>query len=272
MQKYIEMLEKENLTREEFLPIWKEFKQDLNMGKIRVASKENEEWKVNKWVKKFILLGFKYGEVIEFKDGSIDKDTMGERVVTSEEKVRKVSSTVSIRDGVYLGQNVTFMPPSYANIGVYIDDNSMVDSLVIVGSCAQIGKNVHIGASVVIGGVLEPVGAYPTIIEDNVFIGAGSQVTEGTIVKKGAIIGAGVTITRSTPVYDNVNGVIIKPNENGQIIIPENAVVIPGAREIKSNFDDVKLSKYVPLIIKYGSKVELEDGLRTETVEKSASD
>ena len=164
---------------------------------------------------------------------------MGERAVTLDEKVRKTSSTVSIRDGVYLGKGVTFMPPSYANIGVYIDNGSMVDSLSIVGSCAQIGKNVHIGASVVIGGVLEPIGAYPTIIEDNVFIGAGSQVTEGTIVKKGAIIGAGVTITRSTPVYDNVNGVIIKPNENGQIIIPENAVVIPGAREIKSNFDDV---------------------------------
>ena len=272
MEKYIEILEKENLTREEFLPIWREFKQDLNMGKIRVASKENEEWIVNKWIKQFILLGFKYGEIKEFEDGSIDKDTMGERQVILEEKVRKVSSTVSIRDGVYLGQGVTFMPPSYANIGAYIDDGSMIDSLVIVGSCAQIGKNVHIGASVVIGGVLEPVGAYPTIIEDNVFVGAGSQITEGTIVKKGAIIAAGVTITGSTPIYDNVNGTIIKPNEKGQIIIPENAVVIPGTRNIKSKFEDTTLSKYVPIIIKYGSKIEFEDSLRDETLEMTASD
>ena len=262
MEKYIEILEKENLTREEFLPIWKEFKQDLNAGKIRVASKENEEWIVNKRVKKFILLGFKYGEIKEFEDGSIDKDTMGERQVILEEKVRKVSSTVSIRDGVYLGQGVTFMPPSYANIGAYIDDNSMIDSLVIVGSCAQIGKNVHIGANVVIGGVLEPVGAYPTIIEDNVFVGAGSQITEGTIVKEGTIIAAGVTITRSTPVYDNVNKTIIKPNEKGQIVIPENAVVIPGNVNIKSKFEDITLSKYAPIIIKYDSKVEFEDNLR----------
>ena len=119
-----------------------------------------------------------------------------------------------------------------------------------------------IGAGVVIGGVIEPVGAYPVIIEDNAFIGAGSQITEGTIVKKGAVIGAGVTITGSTPVYDNVNGTIILPNENGQIIIPENAVVIPGSRKVESKIEGVELSKNVPIIIKYGAKIELEDLLR----------
>ena len=262
MEKYLELIEREDLTKEEFMPIWKEFKQDLNLGKVRVANKINEEWKVNKWVKQFILLGFKYGEIVEFEDSTIDKDTMGERKVELSEKVRKASKLVSIRDGVYLAEGVTFMPPSYANIGAYIDKGSMVDSLALVGSCAQIGKNVHIGAGVIIGGVLEPVGAYPVIIEDNVFIGAGSQVTEGTIVKENAIIGAGVTLTRSTPVYDNVNGVIITPNENGQIVIPEDAVVIPGTRNLKSKFEDVVLSKNVPIIIKYGSKVELEDLLR----------
>ena len=262
MEKYLEMLKKEDLTREEFIPVWKEFKSDLNKGNVRVASKIDGEWKVNKWVKQFILLGFKYGEIIKFEDGTIDKDTMGERKVTLDEKVRVVSPTVSIRDGVYIGKGVTFMPPCYTNIGAYIDEGSMVDSLALVGSCAQIGKNVHLGAGVIIGGVLEPVGAYPVIIEDNVFVGAGSQITEGTIVKEGAVIGAGVTITGSTPVYDNVNGNIITPNENGQIVIPKDAVVIPGTRDVKSNIEGVTLSKSVPMIIKYGSKVVLEDLLR----------
>ncbi len=262
MEKYIKLLKKENLTREEFLPVWEEFKKDLNQGKVRVASYENGKWVVNTWVKKVILLGFKYGEVVKFNDGSIDKDTLGERKIEMTEGVRKTSTAVSVRDGVFLGKGVTFMPPSYANIGAYIDEGTMVDSLALVGSCAQIGKKVHIGAGVVIGGVLEPVGAYPVIIEDEVFIGAGSQITEGTIVKKGAIIGAGVTITGSTPVYDNVNGSIITPNENGQIVIPETAVVIPGTRNVKSNIEDVSLSKYVPMIVKYGGKVELEDLLR----------
>lgn len=262
MEKYLKLLEDENLTRMDFMPVWEEFKEDLNSGKIRVAEKENGEWKVNKWVKQFILLGFKYGEIMDFGGGMIDKDTMGDREVRLEDKVRVVSRTVSIRDGVYIGKGVTFMPPCYTNIGAYIDEGSMVDSLALVGSCAQIGKNVHLGAGVIIGGVLEPVGAYPVIIEDNVFVGAGSQITEGTIVEEGAVIGAGVTITGSTPVYDNVNGNIITPNENGQIVIPRDAVVIPGSRDVKTNIEGVKLTKSVPIIIKYGSKVVLEDLLR----------
>ena len=143
MEKYLEMLKKEDLTRKEFMPVWEEFKSDLNKGNIRVALKTDGEWIVNKWVKKFILLGFKYGEVIKFEDGTIDKDTMGERKVTIEEKARVVSPTVSIRDGVFIGKGVTFMPPCYTNIGAYIDEGSMVDSLALVGSCAQIRKNVH---------------------------------------------------------------------------------------------------------------------------------
>ena len=138
----------------------------------------------------------------------------------------------------------------------------MVDSLALVGSCAQIGKNVHIGAGVVIGGVLEPVGAYPVIIEDNVFVGAGALITEGTIVKKGAVIGAGVTITGSTPVYDVVNKTVITPNENGIIVIPEGATVIPGTKNIETSVEGAQLAKTVPIIIKYGSKVELNDLLR----------
>lgn len=264
-KKYVDFLEKvnkEEVSREEFLKIWEEFKKNLNSGKIRVAQKgKSGNWLVNVWVKKFILLGFKYGQVIKFENGYIDKDTMGERKITLEEGVRTVSQTTSIRDGVYIGKGVTFMPPCYTNIGAYIDEGSMVDSCSIVGSCAQIGKNVHIGAGVVIGGVIEPVGAFPVIIEDNVFIGAGATVTEGTVIKKGAIIASGVNITGSTPVYDVVKNEIILPNENKQIIIPEGAVVVPGTRKIKSNFD-VELAISTPIIKKYGSKVELEDLLR----------
>lgn len=262
MTKYEEFLNKENATREEFLPIWAEFKKDLNNGKVRVAEKDEKgEWKVNKWVKSFILWGFKFGKIIEFDGGYIDKDTMGERSITINEKVRTVSPTTSIRDGVYIGTGVTFMPPCYTNIGAYIDEGSMVDSLALVGSCAQIGKNVHIGAGTVIGGVLEPVGAYPVIIEDNVFIGAGSTITEGTIVKSGAIISAGVTITGSTPIYDLCHNEVITPNDKGQLIIPNEAVVVPGTRTKQSEFD-VNISISTPIIVKYNGKIEMEDVLR----------
>lgn len=260
--KYQEFLQKETATREEFLPLWSEFKNDLNTGKVRVAEIDaNGEWQVNKWVKSFILLGFKYGKIIQFDAGYIDKDTMGERKVTLSEKVRTVSPTTSIRDGVYIATGVTFMPPCYINIGAYIDEGSMVDSMALVGSCAQIGKKVHIGAGAVIGGVLEPVRAYPVIIEDNVFIGASSTITEGAIIKKGAIIGSGVIITGSTPVYDLVNSTIITPNEKGQLIIPEEAVVVSGSRKKKTSLD-VEVSIATPVIIKYGGKVQLEDALR----------
>lgn len=264
MNKYLEMLKhRETFSRNEFLPVWGDFKKDLNTGKVRVAFYGDDgEWHVNTWVKEFILLGFEYGMLKYFKDGSIDKDTLGERRIRISEKVRKVSSIVSVRDGAFLGEGVTLMPPCYVNIGAYVDEGSMVDSLALVGSCAQVGKKVHIGAGAIIGGVLEPVGAFPVIIEDEVFIGANSQITEGTIVKKGAIIGANVTITGSTPVYDIVNNTVITPNEYGQIIIPENALVIPGTRNVKSSFEGIQLAKAVPLIIKYGSKVELEDLLR----------
>lgn len=259
---FLKKVDDGNGTREEFLLIWKKFKKGLNSGEIRVAQKNKQgQWKVNIWVKKFILLGFKFGEIKEFEDGYIDKDTMGDREVKISEGVRTVSSTSTMRDGIYLGKGVTFMPPSYANIGAYIDDGSMVDSCALIGSCAQIGKNVHIGAGAIIGGVLEPVGAVPVIIEDETFIGAGTTVTEGTIVRRGAIVASGVNITGSTPVYDVVNDRIIKPNEQGQIVIPEEAVVVPGTRTIKSNFD-VELSIATPIIKKYGSKVELEDLLR----------
>ena len=264
MTKYEKFLvEQQNATREEFLPIWSEFKNDLNTGKIRVAEIDaNGEWQINKWVKSFILLGFKYGERVMFKAGYIDKDTLGERTVTFNENIRTVSPTTSIRDGVFIGSGVTFMPPCYTNIGAYIGTGSMIDSMALIGSCAQIGSKVHVGAGVIIGGVLEPIESYPVIIEDDVFIGAGSTITEGAIVKKGAIIGSGVVITGSTPIYDIVKGNVIVPNDKGQLIIPEGAVVVPGTREKKTNGFDVQLAINTPIIVKYGGKVELEEALR----------
>lgn len=263
MQEYLSMLaRKETITRWEFLPVWKRFKADLNSGKVKVAVKEERDWKVCEWVKEFILLGFKHGQVVQFADGTIDNETMGSKEIPVSARIRRIF-TASARDGVYIGRKVTLMPSCFVNIGAYIDEGTMVDSSATVGSCAQIGKKVHIGAGVIIGGVLEPVGAYPVIIEDNCFIGAGSQITEGTIVEEGAIIGAGVTITGSTPVYDNVRGTIITPDKDGKIVIPKEAIVIPGSVKIKSNISGVELSKKAPIIIRDGTgEIELEEVLR----------
>lgn len=263
MQEYLSVLaRKEVVTRKEFLPVWKRFKADVNNGKIRVAVKEERDWKVCEWVKEFILLGFKFGEIFQFGNGTIDNDTMGSKKFSIYSKIRKIF-TASVRDGVYIGRKVTLMPSCFVNIGAYIDEGTMVDSSATVGSCAQIGKRVHIGAGVIIGGVLEPVGAYPVIIEDNCFIGAGSQITEGTIIEEGAIIGAGVTITGSTSVYDNVRGTIITPDKDGKIVIPKEAIVIPGSVKIKSNIPGAELSKKVPIIIRYGTgEIKLEESLR----------
>lgn len=259
---YEEIVDKSDLTKDEFLVVWKKFKEELSSGKIRVAEKQ-EEWHVNKWVKQMILLGMKYGVMTKFPDGTVDKDTLGNREFEPDERIRVTSGTACIaREGAYLAPTVCLMPPCYVNIGAYIDEGSMVDSCVVVGSCAQVGKNVHIGAGAILGGVLEPVGAMPVIIEDNVFLGADAKVTEGTIVKKGAIIGAGTTITASTPVYDVVNEKVITPNDNGQIVIPEGAVVVPGARQMDKKIDGKVLSVTTPIIIKYGAKVTLEELLR----------
>jgi len=157
---YTKILGNKDLTREEFWAVWKEFKEDLNKGKIRVADKINDRWNVNKWVKQVILLGMKYGVIKKFDDGTIDKDTLGNRYFNENDKVRVTSPTVCVRDRAYIAPSVCFMPPCYVNIGAYIDEGSMVDSLALVGSCAQIGKKVHIGAGVIIGGVLEPVRSY----------------------------------------------------------------------------------------------------------------
>jgi 2,3,4,5-tetrahydropyridine-2-carboxylate N-succinyltransferase len=248
--------------------IFIKFRELLSSGKIRAAEKINGVWVVNHWVKKGILLGFKIGKL---KDMSInegfryfDKHTYPLKKLTLNDGIRIVPGGTTIREGAYVAKGVVIMPPSYINVGAYIDEGTMIDSHVLVGSCAQIGKNVHISASAQIGGVLEPIGQFPVIIEDNVLIGGNAGIYEGTIVKTGAVVGAGVILTSSTPVYDIVKGEIYRSSNEGPLVIPENAILVMGSRRIKNNDFAIEneLSLYTPIIVKYrDSKTDLKTAL-----------
>lgn len=253
--------------------IFNEFKHLLNKGTVRSAEYHDGSWHTNQWVKKGILIGFRIGKMTDYSYGNFsffDKHTYPLRPVDIHDSVRIVPGGSSVRDGVFLGKSVTIMPPSYINAGAYIDEGSMIDSHALVGSCAQVGKNVHVSAAAILGGVLEPIGANPVIIEDNVFIGGNSGIYEGTMVKKGAIIAAGVVITAGTPVYDMVEGSYLLKQEGRGVTIPENAVVISGSRPIKANTD---FHAYCPIIIKYRDEktdrsVVLESLLRNSDIFK----
>lgn len=244
----------------------------LEKGELRVAERsENGEWIVNSWVKEVILSGFRYGVMTDMSEGQFaffDKDTIPARKLTMDSGVRIVPGGSSVRRGAYLAKGVIVMPPSYINIGAYVDEGTMVDSHALVGSCAQIGKRVHIAAASQIGGVLEPVGALPVIVEDDVFIGGNCGVYEGTVLRKGAVLGTGVIINRSTPVYDAVNGKWTRPGATGVIEIPEGAVVVAGSRPfVKGHGLEAGIQVYCPVIVKYrdgktSAAVELEDILR----------
>ncbi len=244
-----------------------EFKHLINRGIIRSAEYIDGAWITNTWVKKWILLGFKIGKMADFSNHGFpyyDKHTYPIKQFDIQDKIRLVPGGSSVRDGAFVGKNVTIMPPSYINVGAYVDEGSMIDSHALVGSCAQIGKNVHISAAAIIGGVLEPIGANPVIIEDEVFIGGNTGIYEGTIVQKRAIIAAGVIITAGTPVYDAVEGFYLPKHEGRGVTIPENAVVVAGTRALKSHPDH---HVYCPIIIKYRddkteSSVVLESLLR----------
>jgi 2,3,4,5-tetrahydropyridine-2-carboxylate N-succinyltransferase len=248
--------------------IFIKFRELLSSGKIRAAEKINGVWVVNHWVKKGILLGFKIGKL---KDMSInegfryfDKHTYPLKKLTLDDGIRIVPGGTTIREGAYVAKGVVIMPPSYINVGAYVDEGTMIDSHVLVGSCAQIGKNVHISASAQIGGVLEPIGQFPVIIEDNVLIGGNAGIYEGTIVKTGAVVGAGVILTSSTPVYDIVKGEIYRSSNEGPLVIPENAILVMGSRRIKNNDFAIEneLSLYTPIIVKYrDSKTDLKTAL-----------
>jgi 2,3,4,5-tetrahydropyridine-2-carboxylate N-succinyltransferase len=255
---------------------FQELKDALNTGRARAAEPDDEAphgWKVNAWVKRGILIGFRMGRTVEMTDNGnrqqfFDKSTYPPRKIELADSVRIVPGGSSIRDGVYLGKSVTCMPPMYINVGAYVDDGTMVDSHALVGSCAQIGKNCHLSAAAQIGGVLEPIGALPVIIEDGVLVGGNCGVYEGTIVKAGAVLGAGVVLTRSTPVYDLVQGAVHRAERDAPLVIPAGAVVVPGSRPITSGKGkDWNLSLAAPVIVKYrdektDQRIQLEEFLR----------
>ena len=248
------------------------FREALTSGDIRAAEKTDGVWQTNTWVKKGILLGFRIGALVESGDPQVlrfvDKDTYPIRQFTTEDRVRVVPGGSSVRCGAYVAPSVVCMPPMYINVGAYVDEGTMVDSHALVGSCAQVGKRVHISAAAQIGGVLEPINASPVIVEDDVLIGGNCGVYEGTQVGEGAVLGAGVILTRSTPLFDLVNGNIHRSSEIAGLRVPEGAVVVPGSRAItRGKAGEWGLSLYTPVIVKYRDErtdcgVELEDILR----------
>lgn len=265
------------IDRLEAIQTFNEFKFFLNNGDIRAASpssnKENKSgWIINDWVKKGILLGFRLGELSDVSINEhfkyFDKSTYPLKKLTLNNQVRIVPGGSSIRDGSYIAPGVVILPPAYINVGAYVDIETMVDSHVLIGSCAQIGKRVHLSAAAQIGGMMEPIGELPVIIEDDVFVGGNTGIFEGTIIKRQAVIAAGVILTGSTPVYDLVNEKIYRRTKEAPLIIPENAVVVPGSRAVDTTFAKKnQLSICTPIIIKYrDSKTDvataLEESLR----------
>jgi 2,3,4,5-tetrahydropyridine-2-carboxylate N-succinyltransferase len=248
-----------------------EFHEALTRGEIRAAEKVDGQWRVNTWVKQGILLGFRIGELEEMSGGAlsfVDKDTFPARQFTVADKIRVVPGGSSIRTGAYIAPGVICMPPMYVNVGAYVDEGTLIDSHALVGSCAQIGKRVHLSAAAQVGGVLEPVNASPVIIEDDVLVGGNCGIYEGTQVRSGAVLGSGVILTRATPVYDIVREQVYRSSADTPLIIPENAVVVPGSRAItKGKAAEWGLSIYTPIIVKYRDEktlgsIELEVLLR----------
>jgi 2,3,4,5-tetrahydropyridine-2-carboxylate N-succinyltransferase len=260
----------------EHLLLFQEFKAALNNASIRAAEPDSTTpsgWRVNSWVKKGILLGFRMGAVVDMsvdaaRQPFFDKSTYKVKRFTAQSGVRIVPGGSSIRDGCFVGKGVTCMPPMYINTGSYVGDGTMIDSHALVGSCAQIGRNCHISAASQIGGVLEPVGALPVIIEDDVLVGGNCGVYEGTVVKRRAVLGTGTILNRSTPVYDVVRNTIHRSTDDEPLVIPEHAVVVAGSRPITSGPGKKwGISLYTPVIVKYrdektDTKIQLEDLLR----------
>lgn len=263
-------------SRPEAGDVFRAFKELLNSGRARSAEKKDGRWQANAWVKQGILVGMKLGVLqessIPLPGGNdwtfVDKDTYPVRRFGVGDGVRVVPGGSSVRDGAYLAPSVVMMPPAYVNVGAYVDEGTMIDSHALVGSCAQIGRNVHLSAASQIGGVLEPVGAVPVIVEDDVMIGGNCGIYEGTVVRTRAVIGTGVILNASTPVYDLVNGEIIRKTGDTPLTIPEGAVVVSGSRKAKGDFAaEHGLAVYTPLIVKYrdektDSATALESALR----------
>ncbi len=267
----------DKIDRRSAIQTFNELKFFLNAGDVRAAAPSSADgnhggWVVNDWVKKGILLGFRLGVLTDVSIDKhfkyFDKNTYPLKKITLENQIRIVPGGSSVRDGSYIASGVMIMPPAYINVGAYIGSETMIDSHALVGSCAQVGKRVHLSAAAQIGGVLEPIGAMPVIIEDDVFIGGNCGIFEGTIVKQRAVIAAGVILTGSTPVYDLVNEKIYRKTKDTPLIIPEGAVVVPGTRTTPAQFAlKHQISLYAPIIIKYRDKntdaaTILEESLR----------
>ena len=278
MQSEIEALfdaRPETYTEADFR-LFHEFKSALNSGAIRAAEPDPGSasgWRVNAWVKKGILLGFRMGAIVDMSVDPqrlpfFDKATYPVKRFTASSGVRIVPGGSSIRDGCFVGRGVTCMPPMYINVGAYVGDGTMVDSHALIGSCAQIGKNCHISAGSQVGGVLEPVGALPVVVEDEVLVGGNCGIYEGTVVKRRAVLATGTILNRSTPVYDLVRGQVYAATEEQPLIIPEEAVVVAGSRLVQRGpGKDWGISLYTPVIVKYrdaktDAKLQLEDLLR----------
>jgi 2,3,4,5-tetrahydropyridine-2,6-dicarboxylate N-succinyltransferase len=261
---------------EEHRRTFEAFKAALNRGEARAAEPDagsKTGWRINAWVKKGILLGFRMGKVVDMsvdrlRQPFFDKDTYPVKAVSLASQVRIVPGGSSIRDGAYVGRGVTCMPPMFINAGAYVDDGTMIDSHALIGSCAQVGRNCHISAGAQIGGVLEPIGAMPVIIEDEVMVGGNCGVYEGVVVKRRAVLGSGVILNGSIAVYDLVREQIYAAADGGPLMIPEEAVVVPGSRAISHPAGQRwGLSLYAPIIVKYrdvktDERVQLESLFR----------
>jgi len=262
--------------RDEARAAFAELRQALSAGSVRAAEPDAATptgWRVNTWVKQGILVGFRSGALADASADHgrwpfFDKDTLPLRKFTVADNVRVVPGGSTIRDGAYVAPGVICMPPMYINLGAYVGEGTLVDSHALVGSCAQIGRHVHLSAAAQIGGVIEPVGALPVVIEDDVLVGGNTGVYEGVVVKARAVLAAGTVITGSTPIYDLPNGRIIKPEAGQPLVVPEGAVVVPGARAVTVGAGkDWGLSLATPVIVKYrdartDTRTELEQWIR----------
>jgi 2,3,4,5-tetrahydropyridine-2-carboxylate N-succinyltransferase len=244
------------------MDVFVEFRGALERGDIRAASPDTamaSGWRVNLWVKQGILLGFRLGALENASAGGfsfIDKSTYPVRHFAVGDGVRVVPGGSSVRAGAYVARGVVCMPPMYINAGAWVDEGTMVDSHALVGSCAQIGKRVHLSAAAQIGGVLEPINASPVIVEDDVLVGGNCGVYEGTLVRSGAVLAPGTILTRGTPVFDLVKGEVLRATDEIPLIIPSDAVVVPGSRAVNKSKGhagsrDWDLSLYAPVIVKY---------------------
>jgi 2,3,4,5-tetrahydropyridine-2-carboxylate N-succinyltransferase len=262
--------------RDEARAVFARLRQALSDGTVRSAEPDPAQvtgWRVNTWVKQGILLGFRFGDTVEVSDTAsglpfYDKDTLPLKRPGAHSGIRIVPGGSAIRDGAFVADGVICMPPMYVNVGAYVGEGTLIDSHALVGSCAQIGRRVHISAAAQIGGVIEPVGALPVIVEDDVLVGGNTGIYEGAVIKARAVIAAGTILTGSTPVYDLPKETIIKPEPGQPLIVPEGAVVVPGARAVTVGAGQQwRLSLATPVIVKYrddrtDTRTELESWIR----------